>query len=385
MPVALLFLKLATRIPILTIDWYAPLPASGLELRHRSPRETVTTLCVYHNYVQETLTVSFDYEHYDDYDLLTQHFGIDTGEPRTSRPGKKPRKPKKSAQQAAAELADATYVSDEAFNITYKPARYEAIWLRTSLEPFFAQALIEDVLALVKGGKEANVYLCKATQHLPVAYIAAKVYRPRQFRNLRNDKMYREGRELLNSSGLTIKDRDNREMRAIRNKTSFGAELTHISWLMHEYVTLQRLHALGAAVPLPIGVGENAILMAFIGDQGRPAPVLHGLPLSRDEATPLFAEVVRNIELMLQHGMIHGDLSAYNILYWEQKVTLIDFPQVTLSETNHNAYRIFQRDVRRVCEYFTQQGVKTNAAKLAEDLWNRYVRLSPDRTMQDES
>jgi RIO kinase 1 len=330
--------------------------------------------------------VSFDYNNYaDEFDGIAARFGIAPEEPTINRQtGKKSRKAKKTAQQITADLAETPHAQEGAFRITYKPARYEAIWLQASLEPFFTQALIEDVLALVKGGKEANVYLCKATPHLPIAYIAAKVYRPRQFRNLRNDKMYREGRELLNSLGLPVKDRDNREMRAVRNKTNFGAELTHVSWLMHEYVTLQRLHALGAAVPLPVGVGDNAILMDFVGAPMHPAPVLHGVTLTEAETQPLFAEVVRNIELMLQHGMIHGDLSAYNILYWEGKVTLIDFPQVTLSESNHNAYRIFQRDVRRVCEYFAMYGVNCDALAIAEDLWGRHVRLAPDRTMQDD-
>jgi len=332
--------------------------------------------------------VSFDHETnrselYDEYDQIPARFQIESDGATGWRSSKKARKPKKSAQQVAAELADASHVSEGSFQITYKPARYEAIWLQASLEPFFTQALIEDVLALVKGGKEANVYLCKATRHLPVRYIAAKVYRPRQFRNLRNDKMYREGRELLNSLGTPIKDRDNREMRAIRNKTSFGAELTHISWLMHEYVTLQRLHQLGAAVPMPVGVGDNAILMDFIGVSGQPAPVLHGINLPPDDANRLFAEVMRNVELMLQHGMIHGDLSAYNILYWERAVTLIDFPQVTLSESNHNAYRIFQRDVQRVCEYFAQQGVACDARQLVEEMWGEYVQTEPDRTVTD--
>jgi serine/threonine-protein kinase RIO1 len=352
----------------------------------------ISLILVQQHNIQETLTVSFDTVSFDtnhdsdDFDAISARFGIESDEPRANRqPGKKPHKAKKSAQQITAELSETPQAQEGDFRITYKPARYEAIWLRESLEPFFTQALIEDVLALVKGGKEANVYLCKATPHLPVTHIAAKVYRPRQFRNLRNDKMYREGRELLNGLGLPVKDRDNREMRAVRNKTNFGAELTHISWLMHEYVTLQRLHTLGAAVPLPVGVGDNAILMDFVGAPSQAAPVLHGVALTRSEAQSLFAEVMRNIELMLQHGMIHGDLSAYNILYWDRRVTLIDFPQVTLSESNHNAYRIFQRDVRRVCEYFAMQGVACQPSALAEELWQRYVRLDPDRTVQDVS
>ena len=333
---------------------------------------------------EETLTVSFDYESFDDYEVLAARFGVqqpDEDERYRSSERRKPKK--KSKQQEIAELAESPNILEEDFRISYTPARYEAIWLKDSLKPFFTQALMEDVLALVKGGKEANVYLCKATPTMPTPYIAAKVYRPRQFRNLRNDKMYREGRELLSGLGIPIKNRDNREMRAVRNKTAFGAELTHVSWLMHEYVTLERLHGLGAAVPAPLGAGENAILMAFIGDRYRPAPVLHGVTLHPGEARRLFDVVLYNIELMLQYGMIHGDLSAYNILYWEGAVTLIDFPQVTLSESNHNAYRIFQRDVRRVCEYFASQGVTSDPQQIATDLWAKHVRLAPDRTVQD--
>ncbi len=327
--------------------------------------------------------MSFDLYH-DEYEYLAARFQLNTDEDNSARGGK-PRKKGKQPNQGkrAASLADAQPKLEDAFHTTYRPARYEEVFLKESLQPFVTQTLIDDVLALVKGGKEANVYLCQAAPHLDVDLIAAKVYRPRQFRNLRNDITYREGRELVNSLGITIKNRDTREMRAIHKKTSFGAELTHVSWLMHEHITLGRLYNLGAAVPKPMGVGENAILMTYVGDRNRPAPVLHGISLSRQEAEPLCDEVLRNVELMLAHGMIHGDLSAYNILYWEGKVTLIDFPQVTMSESNHNAYRIFQRDVRRVCEYFAMQGVERDADAIVRRLWSRYVRLSPDRTVQD--
>lgn len=329
--------------------------------------------------------MSFDLYH-DEYEHLAARFQLQTPDDlpqRSGKPRKKAKSQKPSPAEMTAKLADAQPQLEDAFRITYRPARHEEGFLKDSLQPFVTQVLIDDVLALVKGGKEANVYLCQAAPHLDMELIAAKVYRPRQFRNLRNDITYREGRELVSSLGIPIKNQDNREMRAIHKKTSFGAELTHISWLMHEHLTLQRLHKLGAAVPTPIGVGENAILMTYVGDRSRPAPVLHGIALPPREAEGLFDEVLRNVELMLAHGMIHGDLSAYNILYWEGKVTLIDFPQVTLSESNHNAYRIFQRDVRRVCEYFAMQGVERDADAIVRRLWNRHVRLAPDRTVQD--
>ena len=333
--------------------------------------------------------MSFDL-HHDDYEHLVARFQLNeeeilmpNGMPRKDRGGKGQKSGKSGKTQAAPSLADAQPKLEDSFHTTYRPARHEAVFLAESLQPFVTQVLIDDVLALVKGGKEANVYLCQAAPHLDVELIAAKVYRPRQFRNLRNDVTYREGRELVNSLGITIKNQDNREMRAINKKTSFGAELTHISWLKHEHITLQRLYNLGAAVPKPMGAGQNAILMRYIGDRSRPAPVLQGVSLSLREAEALCDEVLRNIELILAHGMIHGDLSAYNILYWEGKITLIDFPQVTMSESNHNAYRIFQRDVRRVCEYFATQGVERDAEAITRWLWARYVRTAPDRTVHD--
>jgi len=307
-------------------------------------------------------------------------FGFEYAEDEVARPrgaGRKGRKAQPKREAVLSELTDSSAESlDENFRITYVPARYEAIWLLDSLRPFAERAIIQDVLAIVKGGKEANVYLCEAVPETGYGLIAAKVYRPRAFRNLRNDKMYREGRELVDSKGQAMKAQDNREMRAIRNKTSFGAMLTHVSWLTYEHMTLQRLHAAGASVPMPMGAAENALLMAYIGDRHQPAPILQSVTLaSRSEAEYLFQEVLRNIDVMLSMGMIHGDLSPYNILYWQKKVTLIDFPQVTFAEGNSNAYRILQRDVQRVCDYFAPYGVAAEAPTICRRLWNKYVAL----------
>lgn len=264
---------------------------------------------------------------------------------------------------------------DDDFKITYVPAKHEAVWLNDSLRPFAERAILKDVLALVKGGKEANVYLCEAEPATGLDLIAAKVYRPRQFRNLRNDKMYREGRELLDSKGAPIKSQDNREMRAINNKSAFGQSLMHGSWLMHEYLTLENLHRAGLPVPKPIASGENALLMHYVGSRYQPAPLLHAVTLDQSEAQPLFDEVMRSVEVMLAHGMIHGDLSAYNILYWEGRITLIDFPQVTFATSNSKAYVILRRDVQRICDYFGLYGVQADPAAITDRIWTRYVRL----------
>jgi RIO kinase 1 len=125
-------------------------------------------------------------------------------------------------------------------------------------------------------------------------------------------------------------------------------------------------------VPKPYAMEKNAILMGYIGDLGSSAPVLNSVSLDLDEARPLYERVVHNIDLMLTHDRIHGDLSAYNILYWDGDITLIDFPQVVLPEANPASWTIFLRDVTRICQYFSAQGVPCNARNLASDLWTSH-------------
>ncbi len=271
------------------------------------------------------------------------------------------------------EPQDVVTEGEEAFPMTYQPARFEAGWLRSSLQSFYQQEVIRDVLTHVKGGKEASVYCCQAHPITGLDLIAAKVYRPRQFRNLRNDRMYREGRAILTADGRAAKKTDHRLMRAVGKKTEFGMQVQHTSWLMYEYTTMERLFRAGASVPQPVAAGDNAILMSFQGDRQRAAPTLNEVRLEPAEAETLFREAIRNIELLLQHGLIHGDLSAYNILYWDGKITVIDFPQVVDCHSNSQAHFILQRDITRVCEYFAQQGVTSDPAALLKTLWNRHV------------
>ena len=325
----------------------------------------------------------------DEYEAYEQQFDPML----TDRQARRRRKPKarhiakKSRSRIIAELADDTtdtIGAEGGFETTYRPARYEEGWLLSSLRSFYEQDLISDVLAQVKGGKEANVYRCQAHPSTGMDLLAAKVYRPRMFRNLRNDKMYREGRSILTVSGNPVKDNEHRIMRAIGKKTAFGVQVQHTSWLMYEVTALQRLHEAGAAVPQIIAANENAILMSYHGDAGMAAPTLNQVSLEPEEAVPLLKEVLRNIELMLQHGLIHGDLSAYNILHWEGKITLIDFPQVTDVLTNTNATFILQRDIKRICEYFARQGVQSDPDGFMADLWDRCVGIEPSDLLPPE-
>ena len=303
---------------------------------------------------------------------------------RRKRKAKVKYKPKRTKNQIIAEIADTTTIEGD-FSPTYQPARYEAGWLLDSIRPFYDEELITDVLTQVKGGKEASVYRCQGHPGTGQALLAVKVYRPRQFRNLRNDKMYREGRSTLTSEGRVVKTTDHRIMRAMGKKTEFGAKVEHTSWLMYEYTTLQILFEAGGAVPQPLAAGDNAILMQFVGDAQLAAPTLNEISLEPGLAQSLFAEVLRNIDLMLQHQLIHGDLSAYNILYWDGQITIIDFPQVTNSQTNPKARFILERDIIRVCDYFAQQGVKCDPVAIVNDFWQRYLALNPQDEAADES
>lgn len=135
---------------------------------------------------------------------------------------------------------------------------------------------------------------------------------------------------------------------------------------------MEMLHEAGADVPKPYAKEKNAILMEFVGDAGMAAPPLSAVSLEPDEAQPLFERVIRNLDIMLAKDRIHGDLSAYNILYWDGDIKLIDFPQVVIPESNPSSWGIFQRDVTRVCQYFTAQGIRTDVKKLAADLWTSH-------------
>lgn len=300
----------------------------------------------------------------DKYDL--QYGDLSDGTPLSTK-----RKPGKAYKNVMVrELEDA--VVKNALQTTYTPSRFEEEWLLAALGGFYQDNFITDVLAKVKGGKEANVYCCLAHDVIGTELLAAKVYRPRQQRNLRNDKMYREGRPTLKSDGTAVKGSDSRLIRAMNKKSDFGKQVQHTSWLMYEFTTLATLHEAGASVPKPYAVNDNTILMGYMGSQTAGAPTLHEIDLDESESLPLFQEVMRNIVLMLQRDMIHGDLSAYNILYWEGDITLIDFPQVTNSRNNENAQMILERDITRVCEYFASQGVSYDPQEIMESLWYRH-------------
>ena len=267
------------------------------------------------------------------------------------------------------------------FQFTYKAARFEEVWLLDALNDLAENNWISDVLRKVKGGKEASVYLCQTGQAVTDrpenGWVAAKVYRPRMLRNLKNDAQYREGRIDLDNEGRVIhKDAD---LHAMAKRTAYGEELRHQSWIAYEFRAMQTLFEAGADVPRPYALTGNSILMDFIGDEVVSAPTLSEVRLGRAESQPLFDRVLHNLEILLANGFVHGDLSAFNILYWDGEIRLIDFPQVVSPVGNRNAFAIFKRDVTRICDYFAKQGVQSQPNRLAQDLWLRHgYKVQPE-------
>jgi RIO kinase 1 len=265
----------------------------------------------------------------------------------------------------------------QAFSFTYKPARFEEGWLLASLGYFFEQRWISDVLSKIKAGKEASVYLCRSGSQVESALVAAKVFRPRMLRNLKNDQLYRLDRAVLDENGNRVHDLG--MLKAQHKRSVYGEQIRHQSWIAYEYQTLKTLHAAGADVPRPYEMSENAILMGYIGDEQSAAPTLNTVTLDPGEAKPLYARLLRNIEIMLANAIVHGDLSAYNVLYWDGGITLIDFPQVISPSNHRSAYRIFSRDITRICDYFARQGLSSDPARLAAELWKSHgFRLHPE-------
>lgn len=264
-----------------------------------------------------------------------------------------------------------------AFNPTMLSNQRDAPWILSSLTPFYNQQLILDVLHQANSGKEASVYCCKAHPSTGVELLAAKIYRPRMFRSLRNDAVYRYSRVQRDEQGQAEHGNSRRGSAATR-KTERGRAAQVASWIDYEYQTQRMLYAHQVDVPKPYAQVGNAVLMEYIGTEGEPAPRLSDVVLEQEEVRPLFDTIMRNIDLTLKHGRIHGDLSAFNILYWEGEVKLIDFAQAVDPFHNSDVYSLFLRDIERVCQYFAGYGLDENPRKLARKIWTWHMGPVPE-------
>ncbi len=243
------------------------------------------------------------------------------------------------------------------------PARYDQ---RGSVDPV---RLIRAVLRTVGDGKEATAYCCRAAKEVPFEFALAKVYRAVKFRHFANADLY--------TAGETIRDR--RSQKAIEKKSGKGRRLRHRVWVDREWETLCELHDAGADVPAPYACASDVVLMEFIGDGDQAAALLLDSTLERREALRLYERLIANVELFLACDRVHGDLSAYNVLYQDGKVWIIDFPQSVDARRNPNARKLLGRDLGNLARYFARYGVVDDAEARASRLWARYRRaeLSP--------
>jgi RIO kinase 1 len=233
-----------------------------------------------------------------------------------------------------------------------------------AIAPLIDDEIIDDILYPVKSGKEATLFCCRGARRAHAELVAVKVYKPQRFRSFRNDSVYREGRVILNQ----------RSARAAAKRTRFGREVQSSLWTNSEYETLRVLHRAGSRVPKPIARSDGALAMEWIGDDAGPAPQLKDADLTADEARVLFEQVVADIELWLACNVVHGDLSAYNLLVSEQGVVAIDFPQACDPRFNTNAASLLARDLQNVCRHFARYGLEADASHIADELWARFER-----------
>jgi len=257
------------------------------------------------------------------------------------------------------------------FDPTLLAGRRDRDWVLSSLRHFYDRDLIADVLYVAKSGKEASVYCCTADPSTGLEYLAAKVYRPRMFRSLSNDAIYRHGREQRDKDGRVL--RDKKRQRGNLKQTERGRAAQVSSWIAYEFETQRLLYEAGADVPKPLAQIGNAVLMDYVGDGEQPAPRLSEIDLDPEQAQPLFDGLMRNVELALACDRIHGDLSAFNVLYWQGAATIIDFAQAVDPRHSDELYTLLERDIDRLYRYFARYGAVADPGALAADLWTRYL------------
>ena len=153
-----------------------------------------------------------------------------------------------------------------------------------------------------------------------------------------------------------------------------GKQYIDSAWVANEYDALVRANEAGANVPQPLTLGSNALLMEFLGDFSHPAPELREVSIEPVVAGEFFERLVETVGFFLSRDLIHGDLSAYNILCCDQGLKVIDFPQAVDAVSNPNAFLLLVRDLERICEFFTKYGIEASALNLAQEMWRLYQR-----------
>ncbi|MBU0660651.1 hypothetical protein KKG22_00560 [Patescibacteria group bacterium] len=195
-----------------------------------------------------------------------------------------------------------------------------------------------EMVSNVKSGKEATVYKVL----LDDKPVAMKVYKKPEERSFKNTGQYLMGKYYKKPS----------ERKAVAKGNKFAKKLKYQNWVRREYFMLEKLYELGAKIPKPILHIEDVIFMEFLGNQDFVAPRLCDVSLAKNEAENAYKKVLDTMIVFWNFGIVHADLSEYNILWWNNEPYIIDFPQAIDKRTNPNADEILDRDLRNITNFF---------------------------------
>jgi RIO kinase 1 len=235
------------------------------------------------------------------------------------------------------------------------------------LEPLVEDGLIDAVIRQLMSGKEAMIFVVRCGD----AIRCAKVYKEANKRSFRQAVDYTEGRKTKNS----------RRARAMEKGTRYGRKVQEEAWQSAEVDALYRLAAAGVRVPAPYNFHEGVLLMELVTDaHGEPAPRLNDLEFSAEEALTYHALLMREVVRMLGAGIVHGDLSEYNILLGAAGPVIIDLPQAVDAAGNNHARDMLERDVANLTNYFGRSAPELLVTEYGKEIWALYEqgRLTPD-------
>lgn len=243
----------------------------------------------------------------------------------------------------------------------------ERMRIPSTLTSLAEEGLIEEVVRPLLSGKEAEVFLVRAGGELRVA----KVYKEAQNRTFKNRAEYTEGRKTRNS----------RDQRAIHNRSRHGRAQDEAAWRSTEVDMMYRLRDAGVRVPTPHHFIDGVLVMEMIADaEGRPAPRLSEVQLDRDQATWVFDYLLAEVVRMLCAGIVHGDLSDFNVLMGADGPVIIDFPQSVDASSNQNARKLLLRDVGNLTRFLSRFVPNVRPRPYAEEMWDLYAAslLTPE-------
>lgn len=228
------------------------------------------------------------------------------------------------------------------------------------LQPLLEDGIIDAVVRRLRSGKEASVFLVACGEEIR----CAKVYKEAEQRGFHKLAAYQEGR----------KTRGSRDARALRGGGRHGRELAETQWKSAEVDALYKLAAAGVRVPRPFGVFDGVLLMELVADaQGAPAPRLNDIEISPEQAREWHAFMISQVVLMLCAGLIHGDLSEFNVLVDTGGPVIIDLPQAVDAASNNNAFAMFERDVNNLRDTFGRSAPDLLETHYAHEIWALYA------------